>query len=332
VKLVRTGMPTVQAAAFNGHRSFHDLWRLSRALSASEFDVVLFPTVYSFVPLRSHARKIVMIHDAIAETFPKWNQPSRLGRLFWRAKNVMGRWQADEIVTVSEYSRRTLVERLNLPASRVAVVGEAADPVFRVLDNPQPTPCLKELGLDRDSRQIVYVGGFAPHKNVKTLVEAFAAVAARPGLADLKLVLVGEHLNEVFYSESAALKRHIQERGLENRVIFTGFLPDAELVVLLNLATVFVLPSLMEGFGLPAVEAAACGCPVIVTNASPLPALLGDGAIHFNPYRLRELTEALDRVLTDEPLRQSLGARAHTAAAALTWDAAARQLQEIITR
>lgn len=331
VKLARVAVPTTRAASFDGHRSMRDLWRTSRALSGHEFDLILFPTIYSYVPVWSRAKKIVVIHDIIAESFPKWTQPSRTGQLFWNAKTAAGRAQADAIVTVSEFSRRGIVEKFHLDPRQVAIVGEAADPIFRVLENPQPTARMLELGLG-DGRIIVYVGGFAPHKNLGALLDAFAAIAHRPEMQDLKLALVGEYANETFYSEFGALKTRVQRERLHERVMFTGFLPDEELVVLLNRATAFVLPSLMEGFGLPAVEAAACGCPVIATEASPLPALLGGGALYFDPRRVDALTAALMRVFSDKDLRQGLRVHGRAAAARLTWEAAARQLEQIISQ
>ena len=112
--------------------------------------------------------------------------------------------------------------------------------------------------------------------------------------------------------------------------MFTGYLPDDELVVLLNLATVSVLPSLIEGFGLPAVEAAACGCPVIATTESPLPALLGEGGLYFNPQQSRELEAALIAVLESETLRRKMSKAGREAASKLTWKAAAQQMVDLI--
>lgn len=331
IKVVPVAVPTTRAAAFDGRRSVRDVWRMSRALSAADFDLVLFPTIYSYVPVWSRAKKIVMIHDVIAESFPQSAQPGRAGQLLWNAKTVAGRMQANAIVTVSEYARRTIVEKFNLPAARVAVVGEAPDPIFRVVDNPQVPARLKDTGLAA-GRFVVYVGGFAPHKNLVTLLDAFAAIAKRDEIQDVKLVLVGEYANEVFYGEFSGIQRRVEQWGLEERVIFTGFLPDEDLVVLLNRAAVFVLPSLMEGFGLPAVEAAACGCPVIVTDASPLPALLGSGALYFDPLSPDSLTEALIAVLTNTGLQERLRIQGRAAAACLTWEAAARQLGQIISQ
>ena len=116
-----------------------DMMRASRAMSDRRLDLLIFPTIYSFVPVLSRAKKIVFIHDVIAETFPQLTVPRLRSRLFWKAKVALGRLQADAVATVSEYSRRKLVERFRIPADRVAVVGEASDPIFRRLDRPDPS-------------------------------------------------------------------------------------------------------------------------------------------------------------------------------------------------
>jgi glycosyltransferase involved in cell wall biosynthesis len=148
----------------------------------------------------------------------------------------------------------------------------------------------------------------------------------------VRLVLVGECKQEVFHSYAGTIRRQIAELDLQDRVLFTGYLPDDELVVLLNLATVSVLPSLIEGFGLPAVEAAACGCPVIATTESPLPALLGEGGLYFNPQRSREVETALVAVLESETLRRKMSKAGREAASKLTWEAAAQQMINLIEK
>jgi glycosyltransferase involved in cell wall biosynthesis len=329
VRRVSATAPTVQAASAAGARSLQDMWRMSRALAASDLDVLLFPTVYSYVPVFSRARKVVMIHDVIAERFPELIVPHRLSRWRWNAKVALGRWQAHALVTVSEYSRRGIVDQFKLAPERVHVVGEASDPVFRVLDDSRPTARLESLGLTC-GRLLVYVGGFGPHKNLKTLVAAFARLAAQDDLQDVRLVLVGEFENEVYLSYHGAICRQVEDLGLNSRVVFTGFLPDEALVVLLNRATVLALPSMMEGFGLTAVEAAACGCPVVATTASPLPQLFGNGALFVDPMDLLGWEGTLARVLRSDELRQRLRAGGLEAARRLTWDSAAVQLRAIL--
>jgi len=330
VKLVRNSVPASLAASSNGHRSIPDMWRMSRAMSHREFDVLLFPTVYSYVPVFSRAKKIVMIHDVIAESYPNLTVPRSAARFFWNTKVALGRWQADAIVTVSDYSRRGILEYFGLPAERVFVVGEGNDPTFRLMENPRPSPRLRSLGIVGNGRSVIYVGGFNPHKNLELLVDTVAKLSNRPDFADLRLVMVGEYEKEVFHSYFGNIKRQVERSGLSERVIFTGYLPDNELVTLLNVSTVLVLPSLLEGFGLPAIEAAACGCPVIATKASPLPSLLGDGALYIDPTDQRGLEIALERVLTSTELRQHLKENGLAAAGRLTWKAAAQQMIEVM--
>lgn len=329
VRLVRTAAPTAVAAAADGHRSVRDMGLMSWALSEPGFDVLLFPTVYSYVPVFSRAKKIVMIHDVIAETFPQFTLPSRAAQLFWKAKVALARRQAHAIVTVSDYSRRGIVEHFKIEPERIFIVGEASDPIFKVLENPVPTPCLESLGITAAGRYVVYVGGFGQHKNLEMLVAVFAKLAAQPDFSDVRLVMVGETKKEVFHSYFETIRQQVAALGLANRVIFTGYLPDDELVVLLNLATVLTLPSLMEGFGLPAVEAVACGCPVIATTASPLPALLGEAGLYIDPHKAEDLELALARVLGLEELQQHMRCAGVAVTRNLTWEAAARQLIEL---
>jgi glycosyltransferase involved in cell wall biosynthesis len=336
LRIVNSSQPTNVAAAADGHRSLVDMWRMGNALSDRKFDILLFPTLYSFVPVVSRAKKLVVIHDVIPEKFPELTFPKPMPRLFWKLKSALGRRQADAIITVSEYSRRWLIHYFGIPEERTCVVGEASDDIFRVLEDPSITPevspKLHQLDISPAYRIIVYVGGFGPHKNLETLVEALARLLSRPGFEDVRLVLVGEYQREVFHSTVGSLREKIAALGISEQIIFTGYLPDEELVVLLNVATVLTLPSRMEGFGLPAIEAAACGCPVVATKESPLPELLGQGGVYFDPSYQEELERALERILTSPDLRQKMRISGLAAAHALTWDAAASQLRDTLLR
>ena len=316
---VRASMPAVQAARSDGRRSAADLWSMSRALAAPDLDCLLFPTVYSFVPVFSRAFKIVVIHDVIPEKYPQYVFPTAAGRLNWRLKSLAARRQADLILTVSEFSRRGILEHFGERPERVQVVGEAGDPVFRVLDQPGP----------REHRLLVYVGGFSPHKNLAGLLEAFGRLAGRPEMDDVRLVLVGDYQTDAFHSCYRELAARAQAPPLAGRVEFAGYVPDEDLVALLNRAAALVLPSLLEGFGLPAIEAAACWLPVIATTASPLPELLGAGGLYVDPGDLADLEQAMARVLTDPELCRRLRENGLKAAAALSWDRAARDLLSV---
>jgi glycosyltransferase involved in cell wall biosynthesis len=332
VRMVLASSPTAVAASANGYRSPRDLWRMGRAMSGREFDLLLFPTVYSYVPVFSRAKKIVVIHDVIAETFARLTLPSLRARLFWKAKVALGRWQADAIVTVSEYSRQAILRQFKINPERIFVVGEASDTSFRLLDNPSPTPLLESLGIIGQGRTIVYVGGFSPHKNLEALIAVFSKLASRDEFSDIRLVMVGEYEKEIFHSYFWTIKKQVHELGISDRVIFTGYISDKELVVLLNLSTVLVLPSFMEGFGLPAIEAASCGCPVIATSASPLPSLLGEGGLYVDPSKPDELESALIRIIKSESLRHQMRKAGLAASRRLTWDAAAQRMMSLIQK
>jgi glycosyltransferase involved in cell wall biosynthesis len=331
VRTLPAAVPTFRAASAAGHRTLADMWRMSRALSSPEFDLVLFPTIYSYVPVFGPARKLVMAHDVIAETYPELTVPGARARLFWRIKVLLGYWQADALITVSDYSRAGILKRFRVNPHRVFVVGEAADRVFRRLDAPVLGPNLRRSGIDPSRRMAVYVGGFSPHKNLEALIAAFAGIAAQKEFADVLLIMVGDTSDDAFHTCLGTLVAQVNTLGLRNRVIFTGYLDDEDLVVLMNVAAVLALPSFMEGFGLPAVEAAACGCPVVATRASPLEGLLGDAGIYVGPGQ-DEIGEALARVLSSEDLRTRMRERGLEAARRLTWQAAARQMMDVIQK
>lgn len=327
IRLVASSVPASQAASASGRRSIPDMWRMSRALSSSEFDLLLFPTIYSFVPTFGRARKLVMVHDVIAETFPQLTTPRASARLFWNIKSAVGRMQADALITISNFSRDSIVKRFGIDAKRVFVVGEAADPVFRRLENPCPGLALQKLGIDGRRRMVAYLGGFSPHKNLEALVTAFSRIAARPGFSDVLLVMVGDTSGDAFHTYFGTIAAQVDSLNLRDRVVFTGYLADEAVVELLNISSVLILPSLMEGFGLPAVEAAACGCPVIATKASPLPDLLPGGI--FIDSCAPAIEQALETVLSSEDLRRRMSESLLTAASRLTWDEAARQLLHV---
>ena len=327
--LVHNRKPTALAAASDGRRALSDIWRMSRAFSQPDFDLVLFPTVYSYVPVFSRAHKMIFIHDVIAEKYPDLTLPSLPARLAWKAKVSFALRQAGTIVTVSDYSKLGIIDVFKVPNENVKVIGEAPSPIFKRLERPERI-AQRNGRIPDEGRRIVYVGGFGPHKNLTRLLDVFAQLASHAEFADISLVLVGQYESEVFYSVYRQLQQQITALGIEQRVVFTGYLPDEDLVALLNQVDVLVLPSLLEGYGLPAVEAAACGCPVVATKSSPLPTLLGEGGLYFDPLNSHELEEALIKVLSSKALRENMSKAGLEAAERLTWDRAALALQELI--
>jgi glycosyltransferase involved in cell wall biosynthesis len=322
VKLLETGASQAAAASARGARSPRDMLGMGRGVARAQLDAFYFPSVYSYFPLPPRLPMAVAIHDTIPErhgkiVFPRWQN-----RVLWWAKSRAARFQARTIVTVSEYARRQLAETFAMPAERIWVTPEAPSPEFAPLPNARDaaSKALAERDIP-DDPYFVYVGGFNPHKNVTGLLKAFAAASAG---TRAQLLLVGDHQGDVFHQDLANIRAEIARSGVSARVHWTGFVADAELRVLYAGALAAVLPAFEEGFGLPAVEAAACGTPCIATRESPLPEVLAGGGFFFDPHDARQLEEGLRRALSQPEERARWAHAARERAAALSWDVTAR--------
>ncbi len=324
IECVDQGDAPTQAAAAGSYRSPRDMLRFTRAVWRRPTDVFFSPTVYTYFPLPPGRRAVVTIHDAIAERFPELTLPSRQARGFWNAKVRLAIWQARLLLTVSEYSARDLARVLGIAPSRIRTLVEAPSPAFVPSGNAADVErAARSVGIPPGARWITYVGGFNPHKHVDHIVKAHAAMRERRGEAPLYLVLVGDAGRDVFHAEVDRIRAAIAEAGTGDLVIWAGFVADEELRHLHSGAVALLLPSACEGFGLPAVEAAACGTPVIATTESPLPELLAGGGLFVSPGDVAGLTQALGTMLADEPSRRRMGATARQRAAALSWKASA---------
>ena len=327
VNIVRIGTKhaAARAAAAGGRRSVGDVWAMSRAIHHQRFDVMLFPSVYTYVPVTGSSRVMVGIHDVIAERFPQHVFPDRLSATLWRLKLFAARRQADLVFTVSEASKRAIAGHFDIPCERIAVISEAAEQTFRVLPSNDTTrTVLKRWGL-QEQRFVLYVGGISPHKNLAALVDAFSELRGRAEFSDVRLVLVGDYAGDVFYSAYEPLRRRVEELGLRETVCFTGYVADSDLVHLYNTAACFVLPSLWEGFGLPVLEAMACGAPVIVSNRGALPEVIASAGLLFDPDLPGALCAVLRRLLGSDALQAELRRLGPSRAAEFSWERAATQ-------
>ncbi|MDG3005801.1 glycosyltransferase family 4 protein [Paludisphaera mucosa] len=310
------------AATAKGRRGLLDMLAMGRAVAGARLDLMYFPATYSFYPVWGVPRVVVTMHDTLTLEHPELVFPTFAGRAAWTVKEFVAVRSAHRIVTVSETSKRYLMRRLRLAEDRLRVVGEAADPVFRPIeDEARAAEALERYGVPADSRFLLYVGGLSPHKNLPRLVEAFAEAAP----ADVRLVLTGD-FHDVFHTHVPEIRRTIAERGLESRVILPGFVPDEDLAVFYSRTYALVFPSLLEGFGLPAVEAMACGAPVIASRAGSLPEVVGEAGIFFDPLDVADIARALDAILRDPARRDALAALALRRAATFDWDRSAQSL------
>lgn len=328
VERLETGASQADAASARGARSPLDMLRMGRGVARARVDAFYFPSVYSWFPLPLGLPMAVAIHDTIPERHGKIVFPAWKNRALWWAKSRAARLQARTIITVSEYARRQIAETFAMPEERIFVTPEAPSPAFSpVADaHAQAARALAARGIP-DEPYFVYVGGFNPHKNVAGLVRAFAE-ASRD--ANVRLLLVGDYQGDVFHQDLASIRAEIERTGVAGRVHWTGFVPDAELRLLYAGALAVVLPAYEEGFGLPAVEAAACGAPCVATRESPLPEVLAGGGFFFDPHDAKQLTEGLRRALHAPDERARWAAAARECAAALSWDVTARATHDAL--
>jgi glycosyltransferase involved in cell wall biosynthesis len=314
------------AAAADGYRSPADMLRLTRAVWRDRPDVFWSPSVYTYFPLPPGQPSLITIHDTITERHPDLTMPSRRARLFWNAKVKLALWQATLVLTVSDFAAREIEEILGVSADRLRVAGEAAARTFRPGTPQEAAAAAQAAGVPEGAPWFTYVGGFTPHKNVDRIVRAHAVLvgeALEQNTAVPHLVLVGTTSADNFHGVGAGIHEAIAQCGTSEFVRWTGFMPDEELRHLLTGTRALLLPSENEGFGLPAVEAAACGAPVVATTASPLPQLLEGGGFFVAPGDVGALVAGM-RALLDEDERTRRGRIALERAARLTWRASAR--------
>ncbi len=315
---VGTTRPVSVAASAQGSRSLADLLRMSRAVSRAPLDLLFFPADYSYFPIPPSIPTVLCIHDTIAHRNPGFAFASWRHWLLYKSKVRLAIAQADTIVTVSQYSKRCLTELLGIAPGRMEVVYEAASARFQKIEGGAPEPF------------ILYAGGISPNKNLATLLRAYARLRTRQ--PRYKLILAGDYRFDRFKGCYPQLRSLVENLGLDNAVLFTGFVPDDELIRLFNRTSLFVLPSYDEGFGLPALEAMACGAPVIVSSGNALEEIVGNAGIVMPAGDETGLAEAMDRVLSDSELAAAMRERSLRRSAEFSWDRAAAQFVEIFER
>lgn len=330
--VVNIEVSPVQAASADGRRSISDILKFSYRASKEKLDLFFFPSVYTYFPIYGSAKIIVAIHDVIAETYPELVFNSKKHKLFWDMKVWLANRQADLILTVSEYSKQEIIRQFGFSQDFIDVTLEAADERFHPVDDKSKIKSVvAKYGIDPEQRNILYVGGISPHKNLASLLKAFLSISQLPDFSDAFLVLVGDYSDDVFLQDQQ-LKEEIDKLKSCNKIRLTGFVPDEELVFFYNAATVFVLPSFGEGFGLPALEAMACGIPVIGSETTSLPEVVGEAGLFFNPHDTGMLEDHLKKILADKALRERLGRLGWKRAKTFSWEKSAIQMLSIINK
>jgi glycosyltransferase involved in cell wall biosynthesis len=281
----------------------------------------LFHAPHYVLPPMTPCRSVVTIHDCIHLRFPQY-LPNRLGYAYARSSLWIAAHRAARVLTVSQASKRDILKYFRIPESKIVVIHNAIDERFGEVPPEDEVMRVRERYSLKDPF-VLYAGNIKPHKNLERLIEAFH-ILRRDDLENVKLLIIGDEI-----SKYATLRRAVHRYKLHKHVRFFGFVPDRTLAVLYRLANVFVFPSLYEGFGLPPLEAMASGTPVITSNVSSLPEVVGDAALLIDPYEPQAIAAAMHRVLTEPALREDLRRRGFAQVNKFSWERSIRRVRQI---
>jgi len=271
-------------------------------------------------PLAPSVPTVVTVHDLIPMLLPAY-RGSFLVRAYTRLVATAAQ-RAAAIITDSECSKRDSVRVLGIPAARVHAIPLAAEPRFRPVEDTSIREAVRRR-YNLPDEFILYLGGFDQRKNIATLIQAFAQFATRNSQFTTRLVLAGE-LPRHDTTFTPDPRRLAHAAGMADRVVCIGDVSEEDKPALYSLATLFVYPSLYEGFGLPVLEAMACGTPVVTSKAASLPEIVGDAGLMVAPTDGEALAEAMAQLWRDADLRRDLARRGLERARGFTWQKTAQ--------
>jgi glycosyltransferase involved in cell wall biosynthesis len=281
---------------------------------SAKFDLYFEP---NFIPLDIRARNIVTtVHDFSFQLFPEAHPKDRI-RYF--SKNFLGNVRRSaKIITDSDYTKLEAIDILRIPPDMITSIHLGVDHgLFKIYPSDALEACRRDLGLPE--KFILFVGTREPRKNLGRLVHAYAELPD-PMQSEFSLVLVGPR----GWGESDS-----RGKKLGSRVIVLDYLDPQKLALAYNLASVLIYPSLYEGFGLPPLEAMACGCPVVVSRAASLPEVCGEAAYYVDPEDVSSIAEGTNRVLSEEALKKSLISNGLERAKLFSWEKTARKTLDV---
>lgn len=334
---VRQRRRVTEAAVAEGSRSPVDLLRFTAAVRTVRPDVLFYPAVYSWFPCPPGLPNLLTLHDAIAEHYPGLVFPQLRFRMMWALKLRLARLQATRFLTVSDAARREIHTYMGIHPRRIDLTTEGPKAVFRPMPAVQARERFRQrlgerLSLPPAARYFTYVGGFAPHKNLLGLVDAFARVVAHDA-GDTRLLLVGDIDSSGFHSNLEQIRARLAcDPRLAGRVHFTGYVDDETLAAVYGASLALVLPSFSEGFGLPLIEAMACGTPVLAGNAGSMPEIVGEAGLLFDPRSVDAMAACLHQLMDEPAVAEELRRRSLLRASRFSWKQAAALALESIER
>jgi glycosyltransferase involved in cell wall biosynthesis len=327
VKEIGSLPPNFNAVALTEpERSLKSFREFRTVVKRLDCDLVHIPNLFS-VPRGLSCPYVMTVHDILEHLSRAREQTG-----FWRSlhfqltKRVLS--GAARILAVSNFTKLEMEKLFNIPPGRIEVVYNAIDE--RLLHG-HANPADRQLIVERYQVTypfLLYAGKISPHKNVVRIIEAFSALKTELEkdqlYPDLKLIIIGDDV-----SGNPDLRRTVIRSGVQHDVRFLGFVPIEVLRTFYDAAKIFVFPSLYEGFGLPPLEAMAHGTPVVTSNVTSLPEVVGNAAVLVHPENVFEIMRALHRVLLDQPLREKMKERSYRQAAKFSWEKSVRRIRDV---
>ncbi len=300
-------------------KSWNWHFKVLKDLQAEKVDLFFAPTSYIIPALApKNLRTIITVHDLVAFLFPSTHNTKAV--LVERLTLKKALKKATGVFVVSENTERDLLKKFHYPKEKIQLVPCAPADFYKKAPAPHDLEKFRQK-LKLPANFILAVGTLEPRKNFSTLIKSFVIVKRK--YPDYKLVIVGKK-GWKYHLIEETLKHY----KLEEEVIFPGYLEDHELQKIYTLATVFVFPSLYEGFGIPPLEAMSCGCPVVSSNVASLPEVIGDSGLLIDPKNAHKWADAIISLIENENIRAMLIERGHRRAAKFSWtDSAKKALQ-----
>lgn len=299
------------------------------SLKRLQCDVVHIPHLF-WMPRNLPCPYVITVHDVLEHMYRARDRSSLRRSLHFHLTRRVLRG-AGRILAVSNFTKKEIEKLFGIPGSQIEVVYNAIDERFL---HGHATDADRQILAERylvTYPFLLYAGRISPHKNLVRIIEAFSALRAElekeNKFSDLKLIIIGDEL-----SKHPDLRRTVIRSGVQNDVRFMGFVPIEMLRIFYDAAKIFVFPSLYEGFGLPPLEAMAHGTPVVTSNTSSLPEVVGHAAVLVNPENVFEIMRALHRLLLDQTVREKIKQRSYDQAKKFSWESSAQKVLNIYER
>lgn len=305
----------IQSVKANSDSNFWDEVKVENNFYNKNLDIYHVPQNGVGLSNNLECHKTITLHDIIPLRMPETVSYNYLHIFNTEIPKILD--NCDGIITVSEFSKQDIAKGFNFPLDKIFVTHLAAEDIYRPLDKKMCKEIIKkEYGINEDF--ILYVGGFSPRKNIIGLIEAYSLLPENRR-KNLKLIITGKKgiSYEIYKTRAIKLK-------VEKDVIFTDFIPLEKLPIFYNASSLLAYPSFYEGFGLPPLEAMACGTPVIASNVTSLPEICGDSALLIDPHNINELSYSIEKILSDKSLREKLISKGLNKSSSYSWNITAK--------